>query len=58
MDDEDDKRFDQRMQILDRELKERGIQAKEIDKESAKAAPQQPQQPPAAPEQPTFRTFK
>ena len=57
MDDEDDKRFDQRMQILDRELKERGIEAKE----SAKAAPQQPQQPqepPAEPEQPTFRTFK
>ena len=56
MDDEDDKRFDQRMQILDRQLQERGIEAKESAK--ASAAPQQPQQPPAAPELPSFKPFK
>jgi uncharacterized coiled-coil protein SlyX len=56
MDNEDDKNFDRRMQILDRQLKERSLEVKE-EKVVAKK-PQQPQQAPVEPALPSFRPFK
>jgi uncharacterized coiled-coil protein SlyX len=56
MDDEDDKNFDRRMQILDRQLKERSLEVKQ--EKAVARKPQQPQQPPTAPELPRFKPFK
>jgi len=60
MDDEDDKNFDKRMKILDKQLQERSMedQAQATAAKAPAQPPQQPQQPPAAPEVPSFKPFR